>query len=106
MHRLLPLRLEVGQVSGGLAHQLRDTDARIVYVDLSEASMAVAKSRIEARGLGRRVEWIHGSLLDVPKWGLDRFDYVNCSGVLHHLADPPAGLAALRSVLKDASSKI
>ncbi len=83
-----------------LAHQLRETDARIVYVDLSAASTDVARRRIEARGLGRRVEWIQGSLLDLPSMGLAPFDYVNCSGVLHHLADPDAGLAALRSVLK------
>jgi SAM-dependent methyltransferase len=32
---------------------------------------------------------------------LDReFDHVVCTGVLHHLADPDAGLSALRSVLK------
>lgn len=29
-----------------------------------------------------------------------RFDLIVCTGVLHHLADPDAGLAALRSVLK------
>ncbi len=29
-----------------------------------------------------------------------RFDLVVCTGVLHHLADPDAGLGALRSVLK------
>ena len=28
------------------------------------------------------------------------FEMVCCGGVLHHLVDPPAGLAALRSVLK------
>src|SRR6185295_2328396 len=28
-----------------------------------------------------------------------RFDLVVCTGVLHHLADPDAGLAALRDVL-------
>ncbi|MCC7421170.1 MAG: class I SAM-dependent methyltransferase [Planctomycetaceae bacterium] len=84
-----------------LAHQLRETNARIVYVDLSQASMDVARKRIESRNLGRFVEWIQGSLLDVGKMGLEPFDFVNCSGVLHHLPDPVAGLAALRSVLKD-----
>ncbi|HJS23979.1 MAG TPA: class I SAM-dependent methyltransferase [Pyrinomonadaceae bacterium] len=29
-----------------------------------------------------------------------RFDFIVCTGVLHHLADPDAGLRALRSVLK------
>ncbi|HEX6986919.1 MAG TPA: class I SAM-dependent methyltransferase [Planctomycetaceae bacterium] len=82
-----------------LAHQLRHTDAEIVYVDLSQASLAVARSRCAARGLDRRVTWLNGSLLDLPAMGLGRFDYVNCSGVLHHLESPEAGLAALREVL-------
>lgn len=84
-----------------LAHQLRHTDAEIVYVDLSRASLDIAKARCTVRGLSRRVTWINGSLLNLPQMGLGRFDYVNCSGVLHHLEDPEAGLAALRSVLAD-----
>lgn len=84
-----------------LAHQLRKSLGEIVYVDLSEASQAVAKRRLRARGLEHRVHWIHGSLLDLPAMGLGKFDYINCSGVLHHLADPDAGLAALRQVLQD-----
>ena len=36
-----------------------------------------------------------GSLLDLPTLGLGSSDYIDCCGVLHHLADPPAGLAAL-----------
>lgn len=84
-----------------LAHQLRKTLSEIVYIDLSQASQAVARQRLAARGLENRVRWIHGSLLDLPQMGLGKFDYVNCSGVLHHLASPDDGLATLRSVLKD-----
>jgi SAM-dependent methyltransferase len=84
-----------------LAHQLRRTDAEIVYIDLSRASLEVAKARCAVRGLDRRVTWLNGSLLDLPRMGLGRFDYVNCSGVLHHLENPEAGLAALRGVLAD-----
>ncbi|MGC3964110.1 MAG: class I SAM-dependent methyltransferase [Rhodocyclaceae bacterium] len=82
-----------------LAEQLRNTNARIVHVDLSEASIAIGRRRAEIRGLDN-IEWIHDSLLRLPELGLDAFDYINCSGVLHHLADPGAGLRALRSVLK------
>lgn len=84
-----------------LAHQLRNTRAEIVYVDLSQASMAIAQQRLKVRGLESRVHWIHGSLLDLPQFGLGRFDYINCSGVLHHLSEPESGLKALRQVLKD-----
>lgn len=84
-----------------LAHQLRLIKCDIVYIDLSEASQAIARKRLAVRGLENRVRWIHGSLLDLPQMNVGKFDYINCSGVLHHLESPEAGLAALRSVLKD-----
>ena len=46
------------------------------------------------------IRWISGSLLDVPTMGIGPFDYINCTGVLHHLENPTAGLMALKSVLK------
>jgi len=83
-----------------MAEQLRDTDAQLVYVDMSEQSMAIAKARAEVRGL-ENIRYIHGSLLDVPRMGLEPFDLVISTGVLHHLVQPADGLAALRAVLKD-----
>ncbi|MBI1348520.1 methyltransferase [bacterium] len=84
-----------------LAHQLRHTKCDIVYIDLSTASQTVARKRLAARGLENRVRWIHGSLLDLPEMNVGQFDYINCSGVLHHLESPETGLAALRAVMKD-----
>lgn len=81
-----------------LAEQLRATDARIVHLDLSTASIKIAQERAAIRGLSN-IDFIHDSLLNIPHLGLGPFDYINCSGVLHHLADPDAGLAALASVL-------
>ncbi|MEM9350351.1 MAG: methyltransferase [Pseudomonadota bacterium] len=69
----------------------------IVYLDLSRASRKVAEARTAARGLGG-VTFETGSLLEAHTHGL--FDYVDCSGVLHHLQDPGAGLRALERVLK------
>jgi ubiquinone/menaquinone biosynthesis C-methylase UbiE len=82
-----------------LAEQLKETDAEIVHLDLSEASIAIAMKRAAIRRLGN-IRWVQGSLLDLPTLGLGEFDYINCVGVLHHLADPDAGLRALRGVLK------
>jgi ubiquinone/menaquinone biosynthesis C-methylase UbiE len=56
-----------------LAEQLRETDARLVYLDISEASMAIAKKRAEIRNLDR-IEWVSGSILDLPRLGLGPFD--------------------------------
>ncbi|MDM0048798.1 bifunctional 2-polyprenyl-6-hydroxyphenol methylase/3-demethylubiquinol 3-O-methyltransferase UbiG [Variovorax sp. J22R115] len=82
-----------------LAEQLKHTDATIVHLDLSDASNAIARERARVRGLSN-IEWIRDSILNLPSLGLSPFDYVNCSGVLHHLADPDQGLHALRHVLK------
>ena len=82
-----------------LAEQLQVYGARVTYIDLSRASMRVAKRRAQIRQLSN-IDWHHGSLLDLPNLGLGQFDYINCTGVLHHLEDPTLGLNALKSVLK------
>ncbi|MBL6952238.1 MAG: class I SAM-dependent methyltransferase [Alphaproteobacteria bacterium] len=84
-----------------LAQQLADRGAgTVTYLDMSAASLAVAKGRAEARGLGN-ISFHHGSLLDLPGLGWAPFDYIDCCGVLHHLDAPEAGLAALVSVLAE-----
>jgi SAM-dependent methyltransferase len=82
-----------------LAAQLREANAEIVCLDLSDASLAIARERAALRGLETRIRWVHGSVLDVARLGLGRFDYISCLGVLHHLADPDDGLRALTEVL-------
>ncbi len=74
-----------------LAEQLLGTGAEIVHVDLSAASIDVARRRAGVRGLDN-IRWVHESLLGLPALGLGKFDYINCAGVLHHLADPDAGV--------------
>ncbi|MBK7661566.1 MAG: class I SAM-dependent methyltransferase [Betaproteobacteria bacterium] len=81
-----------------LAEQLRSTGAEVVHLDFSAASTAIAKRRAQVRGLAN-IRWVEASLLDLPSLGLGAFDYVNCVGVLHHLADPDAGLEALLASL-------
>ena len=83
-----------------LAEQLRNTDAHIVHLDMSQTSIEIAKERARIRKL-TNISWIHDSLLNLPQLGLEKFNYINCSGVLHHLADPDAGFRALLSVLAD-----
>jgi 2-polyprenyl-3-methyl-5-hydroxy-6-metoxy-1,4-benzoquinol methylase len=51
-------------------------------------------ARAAARGLDN-IAFEEGSILELPRSGLGPFDYVDCCGVLHHLPDPAAGLAAL-----------
>jgi ubiquinone/menaquinone biosynthesis C-methylase UbiE len=83
-----------------LAQQLADinADAEIIYLDISEASRDVARARAEARGL-TNIQFVTGSLNDLPALGLGEFDYIDCCGVLHHLEDPLAGLKTLGGAL-------
>ncbi len=83
-----------------LAEQMRGRKAEIIYLDRSGASLAIAKKRIEIRGL-ENVTWIQESLLNIPALGLGTFDYINCSGVLHHLPEPEAGLKILADALSE-----
>ncbi|KAB2911895.1 MAG: class I SAM-dependent methyltransferase [Dechloromonas sp.] len=83
-----------------LAEQLRHTDAEIVHLDLSSASIDIARRRAGKRSL-TNIRWVQDSILNIPQLGLGKFHYINCSGVLHHLADPDAGFQALRSALAD-----
>ena len=86
-----------------LAEQLRHTDAEIVHVDVSQASIVIARERARMRALDN-IRWVNASLLDLAAHELGTFDYINCSGVLHHLADPDAGLSALMSLLRDSGA--
>ena len=76
---------------------LMNADDEVVGIDLSEASLAHERFLQERHGL-RNLHLFKGDLLEVGS--LERqFDVILCTGVLHHLADPAAGLAALRGVL-------
>lgn len=88
-----------GDVTIFLAEQLRDLGGEVVYVDFSKASRAIAEKRAQIRGL-TNITFLHDSLLNVPNLGLAPFDFIASHGVLHHLQDPDAGLAALTRVLK------
>ncbi len=84
-----------------LAQQLADygaNAAEITYLDWSSASRAIAEARAKTRGLSS-LRFVTGSLLDLAALGLGGFDYIDCCGVLHHLEDPDAGLAALAGAL-------
>ena len=84
-----------------LAQQLVDwrCPGEVVYLDLSAASRTICEARAKARGL-RNVQFLTGSLLDLPQMNIGTFDYVDCTGVLHHLPDPEAGMQALASILQ------
>lgn len=73
-------------------------EARITGIDLSETSLAHTRRLKQKHGLDN-LELRQLALEDAARLERD-FDLIFCSGVLHHLADPHAGLAALRGVLR------
>ena len=83
-----------------VAQQLaeRGTQGEVVWLDLSEAARGVAEARAQARGLAN-IRFVTGDLLDLATLAPGPYDYIDCCGVLHHLSDPAAGLAALAEAL-------
>jgi SAM-dependent methyltransferase len=81
------------------AEVLSNLNAEIVYVDMSKASSKIAKQRAKIRQL-TNITWIHNSILNITADDLGKFDYIDCSGVLHHLSSPTDGLNGLKSLLK------
>jgi 2-polyprenyl-3-methyl-5-hydroxy-6-metoxy-1,4-benzoquinol methylase len=79
-------------------HALRWPAAQVTGIDFSATSV---------RCTGELKRKYHLSNLQIRQLPIERvneletsFDQIVCTGVLHHLADPDAGLSALRGVLK------
>lgn len=73
-------------------------DVKCLAVDLSLASLAVAK-RLCAENTIDNVTFLQGDILDLGQVGR-QFDFVQCSGVLHHMQDPMEGWRVLRSLVR------
>ena len=74
-------------------------EAQVTALDISPQALAVAQERLRRSGGEQRIRFHCLSLLEAPSLG--RFQLVNSVGVLHHMADPAAGLAALAKALAD-----
>lgn len=79
-------------------HAVRWPSARVTGIDFSATSVRSTEALKKQYKLGN---------LDVRQLAIERvnelgmmFDHIVCTGVLHHLPDPDAGLSALRAALK------
>ena len=79
-------------------YALTHPEARVVGIDVSRTSLEHTERLKRQYGL---------TTLETRQLAIERvaalgrsFDLIVCTGVLHHLADPDAGLSALRNVLK------
>jgi tetratricopeptide (TPR) repeat protein/SAM-dependent methyltransferase len=85
-----------GRAAIEFARQMRT--ARLLAIDLSLASLSYAKRMAEAFYLDN-VEFGQADLMMLGTTGR-QFDFIETSGVLHHLADPWAGWRVLLSLLR------
>ena len=77
---------------------LMHPESRITAIDISRASLAYAQRRLREMGI-RNVSLRLADILELA--GLaDRFELIECAGVLHHLEDPIAGWRMLNRLLK------
>jgi 2-polyprenyl-3-methyl-5-hydroxy-6-metoxy-1,4-benzoquinol methylase/Flp pilus assembly protein TadD len=73
-------------------------NSNVLAVDLSRTSLSYAKRKAEEFNV-RNIRFAQADILKLGE--LDRsFDVIECSGVLHHMADPEAGLRVLLERLK------
>src|SRR5262249_32458939 len=79
-------------------YALREPNARVTAIDISKTSLTHTLQLQKKYQIGNLV-LRQLSLSDVRELG-QTFDHIVCTGVLHHLADPDAGLQSLRGVLK------
>ncbi|MGH8764699.1 MAG: class I SAM-dependent methyltransferase, partial [Burkholderiales bacterium] len=71
--------------------------AEVRAIDLSRASLGLAQRKADELGV-RNVEFVQQDILSMREEGA--YDVVSCLGVLHHMADPEAGLGCLVRALK------
>ena len=79
-------------------HALRWPTANVTGVDVSSTRVSLTETLKRTHDL-RNLQVHQLEIERVRELGTS-FDQIVCTGVLHHLADPDAGLAALRDVLK------
>ena len=83
-----------------MSEQLNHTrNSEIVYIDFSKSSMVVAQLMNSIRKTSN-VVWIISWIEAIPYLGLGNFEFVTCTGVLHHLKSPQKGL----NIVKDTQS--
>jgi protein-L-isoaspartate O-methyltransferase len=94
--RVLEVGCGIGAQTVTLAQ--RSPEARFTSIDISAASLAEARRRVDQAGL-TNVEFRQADIFDLP-FAAESFDHVFVCFVLEHLSRPVEALAILKGLLK------
>lgn len=83
--------------SQAAAYAMRESDAHVTGIDISETSLGHTRELQRKYGL-KNLDLHRLAIEDVGALG-QVFDEIVCTGVLHHLPDPDIGLRSLRGAL-------
>ncbi|HWE06594.1 MAG TPA: class I SAM-dependent methyltransferase [Rhizomicrobium sp.] len=78
-------------------YALMEPEARVTAIDISEASLLHTRNLQHKHDI-RNLQLHRLAIEQIGELG-ETFDQIVCTGVLHHLSDPDAGLKSLRDVL-------
>lgn len=91
--------LDVGTRDGGLAFEMEKRGAQRViandYVEKTHFNFELAR-----RCIGSKVEFVQADMFTLPFLKMPKFDVINYSGVIYHVADPYLSLMAMRELCK------
>ena len=93
-----PRILDVGCGGGILSEALARAGARVTGLDLSEASIQVAKKHAQQQGL--EIDYRYESAQEVAGQQAGTFDAVTCMEMLEHVPEPGKVVAACAQALK------
>lgn len=93
-----PRILDVGCGGGILSEALAKAGAQVTGLDLSEASIQVAKQHARQQGL--EIDYRFESVQDVAQQQAGTFDAVTCMEMLEHVPEPGRVVAACAQALK------
>lgn len=82
-----------------LAVALANQDAQITAIDISAKSLQTLRQRLTLFFMNKRVNLINQDVLQARKEELGEFDYIICTGVLHHIAQRKEAMRAMLELL-------
>ncbi len=93
-----PKILDVGCGGGILSEALAKTGAQVMGIDLSQASIEVARQHAQKQGL--QIDYRYESVDEIARKHAGSFDVVTCMEMLEHVPEPGKIMAACAQALK------